>query len=234
VAAAIDGEANHAYEFAATGPFSPHLIPLFSVDSNLTRLVAHDLGVNDPLAKLFASSQQAKMLGLTPRDLIIGQARVSASICRTCRGAGLLLTEEDSVLSGASLCTSCWGARWSSPARDITFRGKTMWQLLNSPIRETAPVLRALPKMSQILELVTLLDLVDIPLGMPTSLLSRTNRRLLSVIKATISATPSRPSLVIIEEPYVGLTEQQISGLAEVALHSYTKPKVAWIAVSGS
>ena len=109
-----------------------------------------------------------------------------------------------------------------------------MWQLLNSPIRETAPVLRALPKMSQILELVTLLDLVDIPLGMPTSLLSRTNRRLLSVIKATISATPSRPSLVIIEEPYVGLTEQQISGLAEVALHSYTKQKVAWIAVSGS
>jgi ABC-type branched-subunit amino acid transport system ATPase component len=85
--------------------------------------------------------------------------------------------------------------------------------------------------MSQVLELVTLLDLTDIPLGMPTSLLSRTQRRLLAAIKAAISATHTRPSIIVIEEPYVGLTEKQVSGLAEVVGHSYTKAKVAWIGI---
>lgn len=228
---AMEGVADPAFSFSSTLPFSLHFIPLFSIESNLSRLVAHEIGAIEPLAKLFASSQQAKMLGLSPRDLVIGQARLSASICGTCRGSGLVLAEAGELLSGVSLCPSCWGARFSPPARDVTFKGRTLWQLLNSTVHKATPVLQALPKMGHVLELLQLLDLTNIPLGVPTSLLPRTTRRLLSAVRSAISATPSRPSLIVIEEPFVGLSARQLSRLTQVASHPYTAAKVAWVGV---
>jgi hypothetical protein len=227
----IEGVADATFSFSPSSPFSLHFIPLFSIESSLSRLVAHEIGAIEPLAKLFASSQQAKMLGLSPRELAIGQARHSASICGTCRGSGLVLAEAGELLSGASLCPSCWGSRFSAPARDVTFKGRTLWQLLNSTIHEATPVLQALPKMSHVLELLQLFDLTHIPLGVPTSLLPRTTRRLLSAARAAISATTNRPSLVVIEEPFVGLSAKQRSRLSQVASHSYTTGKVAWVGV---
>ncbi len=228
---AFEGVEDPTFSFSPTSPFSLHFIPLFSVESNLSRLVAHEIGAIEPLAKLFASSQQAKMLGLSPRELVIGQVRHSATVCGVCKGSGLVLAEAGELLSGASLCPSCWGSRFSAPARDVTFKGKALWQLLNSTIHEATPVLKALPKMSHVLELLRLFDLSHIPLGIPTSLLPRTTRRLLSAVRATLTATTNRPSLIVIEEPFVGLSATQLSRLTQIAVHSHIANKVAWVGV---
>lgn len=231
VATALLGEPNDLFEFSSASPFSAHFIPLLSNDSNLSRLVAHDLGVMEPLTKLFASSQQAKMLGLSARELVIGQARQSPFVCGVCKGIGLIPDEEGSLLAGMSPCSSCLGARFASPARDVTFKGATLWHILNSPIRQTVSILRALPKMSNIIEMATLLDLLDIPLGMPTCLLPRTTRRFLSCVKAILSGTPTRPTIIMIEEPYVGVTDRHLSGLRDTVTLPFCAARATWLGI---
>lgn len=231
VADAIEGLPEGPFSFSRGNPFTLHFIPLFSVESSLSRLVAHELGAIEPLAKLFAASHQAKMLGLSHRDFVIGQARLSPSLCGTCRGGGLVLNEEGELLSDVSLCPSCSGTRFSGPGRDVTFKGKTLWQILNSTIDGAAGTLHALPKMGHVVELLRILDLQHIPLGIPTALLPRATRRLFSAIRATVSATTTRPSLIVIEEPFVGLSDQQLSRFTEFVSHPSIATKAAWVGV---
>ena len=216
----------------AQAPFIPHLIPLFDVESTTTRLVAHALGVMEPLAKMFAASHQARMLGLTPRDLLLGQLRQSPSICGSCKGLGVMVARENDY-AHASLCHSCWGTRFKTPAREITFKSKTMWEILNAPLSASEDTLRALPRMKEVFELITLLSLADLPLGMPVTLLSGPQRRLLSIAHALLVSTKTRPSVIVLEEPTVGFSERHsVALLSAIQLPAYSE-RCGWVWVCG-
>ena len=228
----LSGTPHHLIASEAASPFTAHLIPIFPAESSSTRLVAHALGVIEPLAKMFAASHHAKMLGLTPRDLLLGQLRQPSTVCSSCKGTGVLI--KDDPLSGwDEACHTCWGSRFRSPIREITFKGRTLWEILNAPLSASGDTLRALPKMKEVLELGSSLGLTDIPLGMPITLLATHQRRLLAIAHAMLSGTPSRPSLIIMEEPGAGLTETQRRGLAAVVAHPAFKERVSWIGVNG-
>ena len=231
---ALQGVPSPLITFSALHPCSAHFIPLFSEDSTATRLVAHQLGAIEPLAKMFAASHQAKMLGLSSRDFIIGQLRQSPTLCGTCRGTGILhSTDGDLWREEVGPCPTCWGTRFRSPARDVTFKGKTMWEILNTPIQFSEQTLRALPKMKQVFELTTLLGIGDVALGTPTALLHTTHRRMLAIAHSILEATATKPSLIVVEAPFAGLNEEQRTGLQQVVEHPRFREHVAWIGVEG-
>lgn len=226
----LSGTPSNLITSEAASPFTPHLIPIFPAESSGTRLVAHALGVIEPLAKMFAASHQAKMLGLTARDLLLGQLRQPSTVCSSCKGTGVLI-KDDPLLGWDTVCHICWGSRFRSPIREITFKGRTLWEILNAPLSASADTLRALPKMKEVLELGSYLGLTEIPLGMPITLLATQQRRLLAIAHAMLSGTTSRPSLIIIEEPGAGLTEPQQRGLVATVAHPAFKERVSWIGV---
>jgi hypothetical protein len=229
---ALGGTNNELITFAAQTPCTPHLIPLFDVESTTTRLVGHALGVMEPLAKMFAASHQARMLGLAPRDLLLGQLRQSPSICGSCKGLGVMVTRENDY-AHASPCHSCWGTRFKTPAREITFKGKTMWEILNAPLSASEDTLRALPRMKEVFELITLLSLAHLPLGMPVALLSGPQRRLLSVAHALLVSTKARPSVIVLEEPEVGFSEgHRAALLSGIQLPAFSE-RCGWVGVRG-
>jgi ABC-type branched-subunit amino acid transport system ATPase component len=115
----------------------------------------------------------------------------------------------------------------------VTFKGKTMWEILNTPIRFSEQTLRALPKMKEVFELTTLLGLGEIALGTPTALLHTTHRRMLAIAHSILEATATKPSLIVLEAPFVGLNEQQRAGLQQVVEHPLFREHVAWIGVEG-
>lgn len=231
---AVQGTPSPLLTFTPLHPFSAHFIPLFSEDSTATRLVAHQVGAIEPLAKMFAASHQAKMLGLSARDFTIGQLRQSPTLCGSCRGTGILhATDGDLWREEVGPCPTCWGTRFRSPARDVTFKGKTMWEILNTSIRSSEQVLRALPKMKEVFELTTLLGLGEIALGTPTALLHTTHRRMLAIVRAMLEATATKPSIIVIEAPFVGVDEPRRAGLQKVIEHPRFKEHVAWIGVEG-
>jgi hypothetical protein len=228
----LSGTPSNLITSVVTSPFTPHLIPIFPAESSDTRLLAHSLGVIEPLSKMFASSHHAKMLGLTARDLILGQLRQPSTVCSSCKGRGVLIKDEP--LSGADTpCHICWGTRFRSPIREITFRGRTLWEILNSPLCASVDTLRALPKMNEVVELGSLLGFSDIPLGMPIALLATHQRRLIAIAHAMLSGTTARPSLIIIEEPGAGFTEPQRRGLEAAVDRPTFKERVIWIGVRG-
>lgn len=230
---ALGGMNTELATYEAQAPFTPHLVPLFDVESTTTRLVAHALGVMEPLAKMFAASHQARMLGLTPRDLLLGQLRQSPSICGACKGLGVMVTRENDY-AHASPCHSCWGTRFKTPAREITFKGKTMWEILNAPLSASEDILRALPRMKEVFELITLLSLADLPLGMPVTLLSGPQRRLLSVAHALLVSTKARLSVIVLEEPHVGFSEPQRAALLLAIQLPAFHERCGWVGVSAS
>jgi len=211
-------------------PVTPFLVPLFPSEPSTTRLVAHALGVIEPLTKMFAASHQAKMLGLTARDFLLGQIRQVASVCAACKGTGIVVTKAP-LNSASDPCHTCWGARFRSPAREVTFKGRTLWEILNAPISTSQDTLRALPKMREVFELVTMLGLSELPLGMPVILLCAPQRRLLAIAHGILSGTVSRPAILVIEEPYAGLSDEQRGGLMTALAHSAFSERVSWLAV---
>jgi predicted transcriptional regulator len=223
------------HELIASEPvsaFTPHFIPLFPAKSSHSRLIAHALGVIEPLAKMFAASHQAKMLGLTARDLLLGQLRQSSMVCSACKGTGILINE-NAISAISEPCHTCWGSRFRSPAREITFKGRTLWEILNATISASRETLRALPKMKEVVELASLLGLTELPLGMPVTLLTTQQRRLLAIAHAMLLGTATRPSLIVVEEPWVAWSMDHRTGLEAVVAHPAFRERVSWVGVSG-
>jgi hypothetical protein len=227
---ALAGKRHELVTSEIESPVTPFLVPLFPSEPSTTRLVAHALGVIEPLTKMFAASHQAKMLGLTARDFLLGQIRQVASVCAACKGTGIVVTKAP-INSAIDPCHTCWGARFRSPAREVTFKGRTLWEILNAPISTSQDTLRALPKMREVLELVTMLGLSELPLGMPVTLLSVPQRRLLAIAHGILSGTVSRPAILVIEEPYAGFSDEQRRGLMSALAHSAFSERVSWLAV---
>jgi hypothetical protein len=228
----VSGEANPLVSCHLALPCSPYFVPLFGVESSATRLVAHALGVLEPLAKMFAASHHAKMLGLNARDFALGQIRQSTTVCTSCKGAGILITKHH-LFPNVEPCHACWGARFRSPTREVTFKGKTLWEILNAPLSSLRDTLRALPKMKEVFELSSLLTLTDLPLGMPVTLLATPQRRLLTIAHAMLAGTTTRPAIVVIEEPSVGWSVEQRQGVESAIAHPTFIDRVAWIGVNG-
>lgn len=227
-----DGTEGELITSESASPFTAHFIPIFPAKSSHTRLIAHALGVVEPLAKMFASSHQAKMLGLTARDLLLGQLRQSSMVCSSCKGTGILINE-NAISDSSEPCHTCWGSRFRSPAREITFKGRTLWEILNAPLSASRDTLRALPKMKEVFELASSLGLTEFPLGMPITLLATHHRRLLAIAHAMLSGTPSRPSLIVVEEPGVASSMEHRTGLEAAVAHPAFRERVSWIGVTG-
>ena len=214
-------------------PVSTDFIPLFPTKVPNTRLVAHQLSIVQPIAKLFASSRQAKALGIEARDLALGELRRSHGICSSCGGSGVTFESEGVDLPVTAPCSSCWGIRFRAPLSEVTFGGKTFWQVLNSPLGSIKDTLRALPKMAVLIELIDELALSDIICGMPLSLLTPPEQRLLMIVGSILNASKARPRLVMLEEPFTGLSREQIVGLRRIFTLPSLSGRVGWLLISG-
>ncbi|MEY4669153.1 MAG: hypothetical protein RL518_1852 [Pseudomonadota bacterium] len=216
-----------------SSPVTSHFVPLEATEPSSTRLIAHALGVIEPLAKMFAASHQAKMLGLSARDFAIGQLRQSATVCTSCKGQGVLF-EKERLHASVEPCHTCWGSRFRSPVREVTFKGRTLWEILNTPLSASQDTLRALPKMKEVFELTNLLQVANLPLGMPVALLSAAQRRALAIVHSMLSGTTNRPAIIIVEEPAVGFSDTQRRGLESALAHSSFTGRTSWIGVHSS
>jgi excinuclease ABC subunit A len=182
---------------------------------------------------MYAASHQAKMLGIQAKDFIIGQAKQTKYVCPDCKGAGVRIVRDTySYLPALSPCLHCWGIRFRSPIKEISFKGKTLGEILNSTLKACASILQALPKMTAVPELVELLGLASIPMGMPVAALTPAEVRRLSILKLMLAATASTPSIIVLEEPFVDLSQSEADNLVAALKHPSTKGRVSWILVS--
>jgi excinuclease UvrABC ATPase subunit len=209
--------------------FTPTFIPLFPRHEMRRLTLAEELEIYERLSRLFASSQDAKMLGLAPASFRLGSHSNKKLVCPACRGLGLELTRAPGFTRPVPApCSGCRGARFTRALREITFRGSRMSDLLNRPLKESAHTLKVLPKAGRMLELLTALGLDHLPLGFPIALLSPAEFRLVCIAKAVASARSERPALLLLEHPWAGFSAEQRQRLVAV-LETEPATNLSWI-----
>jgi ABC-type branched-subunit amino acid transport system ATPase component len=86
--------------------------------------------------------------------------------------------------------------------------------------------------MKEVLDIASLLKVADLPLGMPTMLLSTPQRRLIAIAHAVLTGTKTRPSLLVVEEPFIGFSAEQQAGLDSVIGRAAFADRISWIGVT--
>ncbi len=233
ISAALSGKQASGVTYSSRHPCEARLIDIHPLASSARRILAQEFGLYEPLTKLYASSLEARVRGLTPRDFNLSTRSKPNYLCPECSGVGILLESvPDFERPEACACPVCLGARFRAPIKEIEFRGRALWRVLNSTFREESGVLRALPKVSKALSLLSLLELDHLPIGMPTSLLSFSERRLAAIATSILSATASRPTVLVIEEPFAGLSTVQAEGVTKLMSGHEISKDVTWIVVT--
>ncbi len=233
--AALSGKGaldQHEAEYTTRHSCDAHLVDMRPITSLNRRILAQQFGLYEPLTKLYASALEARMLGLTPKDFNLSSRAKPNYLCPKCSGLGIVLESVPGFeRPQARPCLICLGTRFRTPIKEIEFRGRALWQLLNSTFSEAESVLRALPRVANSLSLLKLLELDHLPVGMPACLLSFSERKLTAIGTSILSGTKSRPTVLIIEEPFAGLSERQAAGLTQLITNHELGKDVTWLLV---
>lgn len=207
-------------------------VPVFENNRNSTRVIGEELGLLTPLAQLYAASLDARMHGLTAKDFVLFGTRSPRYACSNCRGLGVQLTSHEQLPRPvATPCPVCRGQRCKSPVSSALFRGVSFSTALNQSIERSADTLTALSKAKETLHQLRILELQHLPLGMPLALLSTSELRRLRIVQALTQSRTARPSVVVFEEPGVGLLAPHRDAIAKLRDAALKEKTAAWIEV---
>lgn len=220
--------------YIPNNPFEPHLIDLCSTTfATSKQVLAQTFGIYEAIMKMYASALDARSAGLTPKHFSLSERTKLKHTCPECHGLGVTMNSYLHVERPLAYpCTTCCGTRFLEPVRDIRFRGRPLWHVLNSTFSEAAGILRTLPRISDALGILRLLCLDHLPVGMPTRLLSFSERRLTAIAASVLSGTQSRPSAIVIDEPLAGLSQEQAEGLLSLMTSRQYSCYTSWLLVS--
>lgn len=224
---------NRRARIAKTQTFSVTALPVFDSMRRSKKMVLDELGFAEPLAQLYAASLDARLLGLAFKDFLITSGRRNPHLCPACQGLGVhvsIIPELPRPL--AEPCHTCHGLRFKAPVGKMLFRGTALATILNQSIADSIPLLSALRRSKETLELITSLHLTHIPLGMPLSLLRGPERRAISIIGALVRAKPTNPAILLMEEPRARLSDVQLDGLDKIRRDPRIRELTCWIEIA--
>jgi excinuclease ABC subunit A len=189
--------------------------PARSVRSNpITYVKAYD-----EIRKLFASTRQAKALGITPGHFSFNTA---GGRCETCQGLGTLTIDMQFMADVTVVCPDCQGRRFNSNVLAIEVEGKNIDAILNMTVKEALDFFEDQPKVRKKLEPLSEIGLGYLKLGQSTSTLSGGEAQRLKlagylpggVSEAEIKTT-NKPHLFLFDEPTTGLHMADIALLEQ-------------------
>jgi hypothetical protein len=233
------GDSNSAHrdiQFQASETVcSIHPIPLYSRLEQRASLLVSELGIAEKLAQLYAASLDARSLGLAAKDFIPTASRTRSRLCPGCRGMGVVFHKHRELLPrpGSTPCHLCHGDRFVRPVSSVLFRGIPYSVMLNQPIERSAPILLALGKIRETVELILELGLGHLPLGMPLALLSLSETRRLALLQGLRAATTKKPAVIVLEEPELGFPVFMQGALRGIRTERPESHNCVWIEVRG-
>lgn len=142
-----------------------------------------------------------------------GKARFSFNAkggrCERCQGNGKLKIEMHFLPDAWTECPACLGKRFNRETLEITYKGKSIAQVLEMSVAEAKAHFRPIPKLYRLLHAMDELGLGYLALGQPGNTLSggESQRLKLSQLLAASSSPLQSPgsTLLIFDEPTTGL-----------------------------
>lgn len=176
--------------------------------------VASYLDIFDEIRLLFSKTSAAKKLKLTPSMFSMN---VKGGRCECCQGTGLQKIELNYLPSTYITCPECGGRRYNDKIISVTYKGKTILDVLETPIFEIIEIFKDVKTVYSVLNSMIELGLGYLKLGQMSMNLSGGEAQRIKLAKALGSISRGQ-SLYILDEPTSGLNEIDIAKFVNVLI----------------
>jgi excinuclease ABC subunit A len=166
-------------------------------------------GVFDHIRKLFAATNEAKVRGYQ-------QGRFSFNVkggrCEACAGDGTIKIEMNFLPDVYVPCEVCKGARYNRDTLDVTFKGKSIAEVLDLPCSEAAVFFENQPSIARHMNTLVDVGLGYIRLGQPATTLSGGEAQRVK-LASELSKRSTGRTVYVLDEPTTGLHFEDIRRL---------------------
>ncbi|MDG3005516.1 excinuclease ABC subunit UvrA [Paludisphaera mucosa] len=169
-------------------------------------------GAFDLIRELFAKLPESKVRGYTARRFSFN---MPGGRCEACEGAGQKRIEMHFLPDVWVTCDACMGRRFTPEVLALTFRGKTISDVLDMSVDHALELFDMVPRIKRILQTLHDVGLGYLPLGQSAPTLSGGEAQRVKL--ATELARPDTGrTLYILDEPTTGLHVDDVSKLLDV------------------
>ncbi|MFN0130289.1 MAG: excinuclease ABC subunit UvrA [Verrucomicrobiales bacterium] len=170
------------------------------------------LGVFTEIRKLFAALPVAKIRGFTAGTFSFN---TKGGRCEACEGDGQIRIDMHFLADVFVTCEACGGRRYQRDVLDVTYKGRSIAQVLDMSFEEATAFFRAVPQVSEKLRTICLVGLGYLRLGQGANTLSGGEAQRLK-LAAELAKRATGRTLYLLDEPTTGLHFQDIDVLLGV------------------
>ena len=169
-------------------------------------------GVFDHIRKLFAETPEAKVRGYLPGRFSFN---VKGGRCEACAGDGTLRIEMHFLPDVYVPCEVCKGSRYNRDTLEVTFRGKSIADVLDLSCEEALEFFAHQPAIARHLQTLVDVGLGYVRLGQPATTLSGGEAQRVK-LASELSRRSTGHTLYVLDEPTTGLHFDDVRRLLEV------------------
>jgi len=168
--------------------------------------------VFDHIRRVFAQTREALVRGYGPSRFSFN---VKGGRCETCRGQGVRKLEMHFLPDVYVTCSECRGSRYARETLEITYRAKTIADVLEMRVSEALQFFENFPRIVGQLETLEAVGLGYIALGQNSTTLSGGEAQRVK-LAAELGKHSTGRTLYVLDEPTTGLHFADIQRLLDV------------------
>lgn len=170
------------------------------------------LEIFDEIRTLFSKTDTAKRMKIGPSSFSMN---VKGGRCECCQGTGLQKIELNYLPNSYITCPECGGKRFNEQVLSVKYCGKTIQDILETPIVDIIDVFKGTKKIFSTLNSMIQLGLGYLKLGQMSMNLSGGESQRVKLAKA-LSSSSCGKNLYILDEPTSGLNDVDIDKFISV------------------
>jgi excinuclease ABC subunit A len=171
--------------------------------------------VFDDIRKLMAQTIEAKVRGFGPGRFSFN---TKGGRCEACEGQGQIKIEMQFMSDIYVTCDECHGTRYKDETLEVTYKGKSISQILDLSFDEAAEFFGNLNSIRRKINTIQEVGLGYLKLGQPSNTLSGGESQRLKISRELVKKLNGR-ILYILDEPTTGLHFYDIDKLIKVLRH---------------
>jgi excinuclease ABC subunit A len=169
-------------------------------------------GAFTPIREWYTGLPEAKARGYEPGRFSFN---VKGGRCEACQGDGVIKIEMHFLPDVYVTCDVCKGKRYNRETLEVTFKGKSIADVLDMTVEEGIELFRAVPAIRKTLETLAQVGLDYIHIGQQATTLSGGEAQRVKLAKELAKRATGR-TLYILDEPTTGLHFHDVAKLLEV------------------
>jgi excinuclease ABC subunit A len=169
-------------------------------------------GAFTPIREWFAGLPEAKARGYEPGRFSFN---VKGGRCEACEGDGVIKIEMHFLPDVYVTCDVCKGKRYNRETLEVTFKSKSIADVLDMTVDEAQTFFQAVPRIRNVLETLQRVGLGYIHVGQQATTLSGGEAQRVKLAKELSKRSTGR-TLYILDEPTTGLHFHDVAKLLDV------------------